>query len=240
MNVEVVINKEFRIPIANREVFNDGGQRHIFCVPRSKVRIEEAYVDGDRYPLEKPVVVQPNHTVHIPLPAQRANKYTKASVCGVFAAGLDDKDKEVSRFPIAAMMMGEIEPCDFTISPMAATAGRFTPAPHVACRFKRFEVAVTAGDLTKLVLDKLSIGKEHSVFGSVPGPAPVDVTPTMPFAMVICDGALSLPTILAAGEPFSFVLSNLSQEPITIAGSLVFETAVEPKPNAIVNNAARN
>src|SRR5580700_2614256 len=99
--------KEFRIPIAVREVFKEGGKRQVFCVPGVKVAIEEAYVDGDIYKLDKTLVVEPGHGVQIPV----RSKHGQASVAGVFAQGLDDKSNIISRFPIEAVVQGELEPC---------------------------------------------------------------------------------------------------------------------------------
>jgi hypothetical protein len=202
--------KEFRIPIAVREVFKEGGKRQVFCVPGVKVAIEEAYVDGDIYKLEKALVVEAGHGVQIPV----RSKHSQTSIAGVFAQELDDKSNIISRFPIAAAIQGELEACDSTIGAQQATVGQFTPAPvggEMMCRFKRFDVIVK-GDVRKLVLTSLMIGKNR--IG----------TAAMPFDMVMRDGALSIATVLAPGVLFSFVLGNTSDTPITVSGSLVFET----------------
>lgn len=204
---------EFQIPIAVHEVFNDSHAQFIMCQSRTKVAIEEAYVDGDIYKLKEALVIEPDHGVKIPVPS----KYTKQSVAGVFASSIDDKGNIVARFPIGGSLVSTVEPCDITIGPTSATAGKFTPNRTMLTRFKRFNVTVTGAESNRLWLDQLSINGQ------------IVIGHAMPFAMALRESALHIPTLIPAGGVFSYVFSNPSHEPITVSGTLVFEAVAESR-----------
>jgi hypothetical protein len=212
------MGKEISIPISTQEVFLPGGKRFIVCQPQVNVVVEEAYAGSEIHKLEKPLRTLVGQIIWFPVAGSSADAYDKSTVCGVFATEIAEDGKELSRCPIAGVMMGDIGPSDVTISAGTSATAQFAPQVGYA-NFKKFDLRVKSGDPKKIFFSELKVGTQSIFLSSSP----------IPFDVMTREGAISSKIGFVPGIVFSITMVNLGEEPAIIEGNLVFEEIETPK-----------